>query len=529
MGALDVLFPAALAPSWTTFFMVPTITYLAVIFYRLTFHPLARFPGPKIAACTGLYEAYYQCFKEGGGRYWKEVEEMHRIYGPIVRINPREVHISDSQWNDVYKYSSKASKPRWFYFRFFGKFPSTNVAESHELHQLRRGPLNTYFASSNIQKYIPMVTSLIDKLVDRVNALEGRAVSLSDAYRCLATDVATGFAFGKPFGNLDEPTFDHEFNLSVRTVVKVSTFSRHAYGLLLPVLHSMPERFARKMNPAFGRVKWLMETMQSCVRRSMDKPEAAPGQNPDVVQTLLASNLPPQEKTFPRLFSETRSVIMAGTETTGSLLVAITAYILNHPDKMEKLRAELGEAEKAKGGAALQYSDIRELPYITGVVNEGLRLANPTPTRLPRVCPDQDLTYGKYVIPMGTTISTCVQDVHNDPAIFERPAEFRPERWTDPKERRRLNRYLLPWGRGMRLCLGMELATIDTYMTVARLFSPSCPFRMRMHNTRDEDWQIFHEFFSGFPKGKGLEVMVMPAPPTTNGVVSGGDSRMNGY
>ncbi|KAK8070780.1 Cytochrome P450 [Apiospora hydei] len=484
MGVLDVFFPAVLAPSWVTLLLVPAATYLAVIFYRLTFDPLARFPGPKIAACTGLYEAYYQCFKEGGGRYWVEVEKMHRQYGPIVRINPREVHISDSQWNDVYKYSSKASKPKWFYFRFFGKFPSTN-------------------------KYIPMVTSLIDKLVDRVHALEGRVVSLSDAYRCLATDVATGFAFGKPFGNLDEPTFDHEFNLSVRTVVKVSTFSRHAYGLLLPVLHSMPERFARKMNPAFGRVKWLMEINGQA--------RSGPGTNPDVVQTLMASNLPAHEKTFPRLFSETRSVIMAGTETTGSLLVAITAYILNHPEKMEKLREELRQAEKAKGGAALQYSDIRELPYITGVVNEGLRLANPTPTRLPRVCPDQDLTYGSYVIPKGTTISTCVQDVHNDPAIFDSPAEFRPERWIDPAERRRLNRYLLPWGRGMRLCLGMELATIDTYMTVARLFSPSCPFRMRMHDTRDEDWKIYHEFFSGFPKGKGLEVMVMSAGNGING------------
>lgn len=136
----------------------------------------------------------------------------------------------------------------------------------------------------------------------------------------------------------------------------------------------------------------------------MDKPIAGPGQNPDVVQTLLASNLPAHEKTFPRLFSETRSVIMAGTETTGSLLVAITAYMLNHPDKMEKLREELGQAELAKGGAALQYSDIRELPYITGVVNEGLRLANPTPTRLPRTCPDQDLTYGSYVIPRGVSV-----------------------------------------------------------------------------------------------------------------------------
>ena len=52
-----------------------------VIIYRLTLHPLARFPGPVLAASTGLYEAYYQCIKDGGGRYWVEIEKMHQRYG----------------------------------------------------------------------------------------------------------------------------------------------------------------------------------------------------------------------------------------------------------------------------------------------------------------------------------------------------------------------------------------------------------------------------------------------------------------
>lgn len=169
------------------------------------------------------------------------------------------MHIADPDWNAVYKYSSKASKPRWFYFRFFGKFPSTNVAESHALHQLRRGPLQVYFASSNIQRYMPTIVAQVDKLCDRLRAADGEVVSLSDAFRCLATDVATGFAFGTPFGHLDEPTFDREFNLSVRTVVRAGTWSRHMFGLLLPIMHSLPESVARKMNPAFGRVKWMMD------------------------------------------------------------------------------------------------------------------------------------------------------------------------------------------------------------------------------------------------------------------------------
>lgn len=138
-------------------------------------------------------------------------------------------------------------------------FPSTNSAESHTLHQQRRAPLNTYFTSTNVQKFQPQAQDQIGKLVNRLKAAEGTVVSLSDAFRCLATDIATGFCFGKPFGHLDEPTFDHEFNLTVRTVVRASMWSRHSFGLFIPLMHSIPESFQSKMNPAFRRVKWMKE------------------------------------------------------------------------------------------------------------------------------------------------------------------------------------------------------------------------------------------------------------------------------
>lgn len=47
--------------------------------YRLYFHPLAKFPGPKLAAISHLYEGYYDVVKEG--RYIFEIEKMHKKYG----------------------------------------------------------------------------------------------------------------------------------------------------------------------------------------------------------------------------------------------------------------------------------------------------------------------------------------------------------------------------------------------------------------------------------------------------------------
>ncbi len=60
----------------------------AVVAYRLTLHPLARVPGPILAAATGAYEAYFQLVKDGGGRYWVEVDRLHDIYGSSMAYLP---------------------------------------------------------------------------------------------------------------------------------------------------------------------------------------------------------------------------------------------------------------------------------------------------------------------------------------------------------------------------------------------------------------------------------------------------------
>lgn len=52
---------------------------ICVYVHRLTLSPLARFPGPKFAAATSLYEAYYDLVKDG--QYPWRIREMHRQYG----------------------------------------------------------------------------------------------------------------------------------------------------------------------------------------------------------------------------------------------------------------------------------------------------------------------------------------------------------------------------------------------------------------------------------------------------------------
>lgn len=117
-------------------------------------------------------------------------------------------------------------------------------------------------------------------------------------------------------------------------------------------------------------------------------------------------------------------------------------------------------------------------------INEILRLAYGITARLPRVAPTETLQYKEYAIPPGvsdelpnkpplplllhysnlripskTPVSTSTYFVHGNASIFPEPDTFRPERWIEAAERGdNLKRYLVPFNRGTRGCIGIKYA-----------------------------------------------------------------------
>lgn len=104
-----------------------------------------------------------------------------------------------------------------------------------------------------------------------------------------------------------------------------------------------------------------------------------------------------------------------------------------------------------------------------------------------------------------------VRDTLLNGDIFENPLEFRPERWlADNPDLPRLNKYYIPFSRGSRMCIGINLAYAELYLVLSSLFRR---FDMELFETSFErDVHMVRDGFVGetVPESPGIRVKVRP-------------------
>lgn len=230
MGLLDHVSLAAVAST--------ALAYLiCLVFYRLSIHPLAKFPGPKLAAITRYYEGYYDVVLNG--QYTLKIAELHQQYGPIVRISPYELHINDPPYYEkLYRQEGRWNKYDWSYDAFGAPMSSVCTVD-HDIHKRRRAPLNAFFSKVSVASRQDMIQRFANKLCDRFAQFEGSTVNVTAAISAFTRDVAMKFVLSKDYQNLDDENFGVEMTNVLRkqcsspsTVPRLSSFGSFRNAML---------------------------------------------------------------------------------------------------------------------------------------------------------------------------------------------------------------------------------------------------------------------------------------------------------
>jgi cytochrome P450 len=180
------------------------------------------------------------------------------------------------------------------------------------------------------------------------------------------------------------------------------------------------------------------------------------------------------------LEAEVANLLFAGTDSTSVTLSLGLHAIYSNSRILNKLFQET---------RSLSPSDFRQNAYLNAVVDECLRLAQPVPRRLPRVVPfGKDIFYKEdklddgweKIIPATATVGISAYTLHRNEA-FRDALAFSPERWlpfpdhenkealnySSATERFRMRQCFVPFGKGVRACIGQELARQEVRTMIA--------------------------------------------------------------
>ena len=153
-----------------------------------------------------------------------------------------------------------------------------------------------------------------------------------------------------------------------------------------------------------------------------------------------------------------------------------------------------------------KWQRLEQLPYLTAVIAEGMRIGYGVSHRLQRLFPDTVLHYGGYAIPTMTPVSMTSVLVHDNPTLFPYPRTFEPERFMQHPE---LKRYLMTFSKGSRQCAGLNLAYAELYLGLAAMFAPG-RFKINFYETDISDVETKHDFLNTSPRldSKGIRVTI---------------------
>ncbi|KAK7534219.1 cytochrome P450 [Phyllosticta citribraziliensis] len=441
---------------------------LGSFIYNVYFHPLRNYPGPKLSAGTKFPYAWARI----RGEVPAHVAALHARYGPVVRVSPRELsYITAEAWRDIYghKIGGRGGLEKDLSFYGPDTVGSNSIIRTNDTdHARQRRLLAHAFSDRALRDQEPLIQRYVDLLSEKMGEIAKTADATLDMVRylnCCTFDIMGDLAFGEPLGLLEKSDYT-PWVAAVFGTIKTNNI-RNTITLNFPLFSTLLKKIFVTENMKERNRIHAQHSIERVDRRLARKTE-----RPDIWGFVLRHQHGADPKanmsmTLPEMHANGSTLMIAGTETTATLLSGLTYHLLLNPPVYAKLTNEIRSAFCHPD--KMNMSALASLPYLCACIEEALRIYPPVPVGLPRVVPPGGrIVCGKHV-PGGTSVMVSQWAAYHSPLNFHEPDKFIPERWLEDRFTREEKTLLQPFSFGPRNCLGKNLAYHEMRLIAANV------------------------------------------------------------
>ncbi|KAI4598107.1 hypothetical protein KJ359_003916 [Pestalotiopsis sp. 9143b] len=409
--------------------LVLYLTYLVGhAIYLLKGHPLAGIPGPWTSAVSRI--PYWYKFLKGQDVYWQH--ELHEKYGPVVRFGPYDVSYATADaWKVIHgsiKGGYTLAKPLDANIRpVNGKWivQTRGVESILTADAVDHARVRKLFSPAFSERALRKQESIADIFISKIREIgdEGQAIDMTGLYNFATFDIMGDLCFGHPLGLLAKNEFSPWVQSVFESLKLIPIINVIHY---YPVLLALFERFQPKSvtEQILVHAKHSADRVDQRLQEGSDKP--------DIWNLVMSAQDTDKGLTLEEMHSNADLFMMAGSETTATLLSGVTYYLLSNPEKMQILLKEVRGSFKSAGDLSLD--SLSNLKYLNACLKEAMRIYPPLPIGSQRIVPKGGLNILGQWMPADTRVFCHHYSMYHLSSNFKDPESFVPERWLGAPE-----------------------------------------------------------------------------------------------
>ena len=481
MLALLVFGGAALAAT-IYIFIVPVINYFR--------DPkgLRRYPG--FSPLSGFTDLRH-CYLAACGYRSKDLHEAHKR-APILRTGPNALSFGDVRAiKDIYGHGTKCVKDMNYTITSGTHTNLFNVVHK-EHHASKHKLLSAAFAIKNLERWEHKVAHTTQRLLDSIDSRctlplppgqtipdpQDLTADLGELFYFFTIEAINFLALSAQMNLFDKGNDIVTAERLDGTLYQASYRDSQSHAALAPSVfvwdykHFPILKKLSMLSPKWRDVWQRGKPWGHIVRRQATTrlQRYMKGERlDDFFESLMEDRKHnPINLELGEIVAEVGGLINAGADTTSIALTNVLELLLHSPKSLQTLREEIDEVLDEDEVIA-PYDKVKNLPFLKACIDEGLRISPPVSAGLPRRTPPEGAEILNQFIPGDTTVYMTIYGTHRDPEVFPNPDEYRPERWLDLEERKRMETYFIPFSAGSRGCLGRNISYLEQIVVLASI------------------------------------------------------------